>query len=472
MSASAGSGRAPRRWPLLESPAVLWGGLGVLAGVVIFTGLIAFRWWADVQSNRGEARWRADMAAEAGRPPAPRAVLPWLEPRSGNAADAYAALLGPGVHVQGPGQQVEAELSAWYQAHGGPQGYSHAPPAPAVDAILPPIGATLEHALVQFQLTIERLEAGPLVCETIAWPGGVMDDAPDWLGNGFTIGELLLADARRASAAWRERDAVRRAAAGAALAADIERHAGKDTAVNPWSIRQRSSRSVHVYTVPQLEGALLRELARERRDPAVLRDAIRALRALIEREPRTLDLLRRERLRAGANSLERVGRLPHRRGYYRGIDTFAKAGWAGPYELARQAETAFGAKPWAEAAPAIAYVGTQMWSGPFGVYNGPSPITIASTGVDMASRRRLALIAAAARLHALETGALPAALDDLVPRFLDAVPLDPLTNKPFAASVDPKTGELVLALGPPMPNAPPPAVPDPTREERIRASAK
>jgi len=48
------------------------------------------------------------------------------------------------------------------------------------------------------------------------------------------------------------------------------------------------------------------------------------------------------------------------------------------------------------------------------------------------ARRRRLLVDAALRWYQLETGSSPQSLSELVPRYLSAIPEDPVTGKPFA----------------------------------------
>jgi len=63
------------------------------------------------------------------------------------------------------------------------------------------------------------------------------------------------------------------------------------------------------------------------------------------------------------------------------------------------------------------------------------------------ARHRLAMIAVAATSYRLKTGRLPARLEDLVPEFMPAVPVDPFDGKPMKMAAAPGGGMVIYSVG-------------------------
>jgi hypothetical protein len=63
------------------------------------------------------------------------------------------------------------------------------------------------------------------------------------------------------------------------------------------------------------------------------------------------------------------------------------------------------------------------------------------------ARHRLAAIAVAATSYRLKTGRLPARLEDLVPEFMPAVPVDPFDGKPMKMAAAPGGGMVIYSVG-------------------------
>jgi hypothetical protein len=63
------------------------------------------------------------------------------------------------------------------------------------------------------------------------------------------------------------------------------------------------------------------------------------------------------------------------------------------------------------------------------------------------ARHRLAVIAVAATSYRLKTGRLPARLEDLVPEFMPAAPVDPFDGKPMKTAATPGGGMVIYSIG-------------------------
>jgi hypothetical protein len=404
--AEAAPARAePARPPLLATPGAWWIGAIGIAAVAIGTAAAAAVWWGEVQADRAEARWRAEVAAVRAEPPFRRPVLPWLKPRPGDAAARYRAIFAT---WQAP-TQLGGALQAYEQANSSGC-------APTLTALSAPLEAWLDQ---QGPLLFDALEDA-LAMESAGWwcdlsvdPGQSTVEAAKILAV-----RLFLADSRRLAARGDARGAIRRVAAGAAIEDDFARGGS-----NGWLYPILGIRTL------------------EHADIDVAREALAAAKVLVQTRPPVSALLRAERLVRGARALGLMGRLdpaPFTHWPAGPLRSGLKLGWAGLEAGAAEGEPIIEAHPWPEAGPLLERVEQRERQGAgmlvFDYYIVPHPHGTALEQLAILGRRRQALIAAAVRLFRMENGALPGKLEDLVPRYLDAVPLDPVSNAPFSPS--------------------------------------
>lgn len=185
-------------------------------------------------------------------------------------------------------------------------------------------------------------------------------------------------------------------------------------------------------------------------DVGSVRAALTAAKEVAGGWKRPRDGMRLDRLRRSAAILSLLGRLDGapRLASARGRATLA-IGWAAVATAALKAEASIEGRSWPEARPLVEAAQAQEHRGLGSLIAdslAPHPYWVAEQLIDALGRSRLMLLACAARLHRIEQGSLPARAEDLVPRYLDSIPLDPYIDAPISWQIDPATGSLRLRL--------------------------